>query len=544
MCPGNYDPICGIEGKTYYNTCYAQQANVSIACEGSCPCKCFNGTEYGKCSLTKPLFCYDGQLINNCSVCGCLEGKTCQSDESCKVEEKKQCSNDSNCASLICPQVIGGDKPKCDLKTATCYCGGTCGDGYCDSVEKRDGTCPADCDKCSDGTHHGECSINKPKYCDNDSLIDNCQVCGCPLGQECQGNGSCIVLKCSDDTPYNECSATKPLFCDNGQLINNCSVCGCPEGKTCQSDESCEEILEEAYFRFDYPPRPPTFIFKLTNPEKIREARDILAGRITDRIHVSGVILKEPATYNPPWSYHLDPSSIAFFEMAMEVCDAGIQAVEDHLDEVCGGLLPQCLWCPWGSTLIEEVDLSYNCSDGTPYGSCSFNKPKYCAGGQLVDNCSLCGCNFGEECGRNESCRKIPPRVGTEIRISTPSGLKTVSIEKVSENTTLIKTGNISAVTTQNVTIEEDKLYMETSAGKKQIKVLPEEAVSKATEINIVTGRELIEENGKPVYSIKGTKKVRILLIIPASMEIETKVNAENGEVISVNKPWWSLFAW
>ncbi len=113
----------------------------------------------------------------------------------------------------------------------------------------------------------------------------------------------------------------------------------------------------EAYFQFDYPPNPETFIFQLTDPDKIQEARDILSGQRPSR-HIMGTIVKAPVAYNPPWSYHLDPPSIAFFDFATELCDATIQEVEQHLNEACDGFLPGCVWCPWGSRLIAEVSVS------------------------------------------------------------------------------------------------------------------------------------------------------------------------------------------
>lgn len=219
----------------------------------------------------------------------------------------KTCLTAYDCQGIICPQVIGGDKTKCDLKTKTCYCGGICGDGYCDSIEKRDSSCPADCNRCSDGTLFGKCSLNKPKYC------------------------------------------------SNGSLVNKCSPCGCPPNFLCQADGSCKPI--EAYFKFNYPPRPETFIFKLTDPVKIQKARDIISGKITDTIHVMGKIIKKPANYNPAWGYYLDPNSISFFQTAMEICDANILYVQNHLSEACGSFLPNCIWCPWGSRLIGEVKL-------------------------------------------------------------------------------------------------------------------------------------------------------------------------------------------
>ncbi|MBB2913896.1 hypothetical protein FHS43_005205 [Streptosporangium becharense] len=111
----------------------------------------------------------------------------------------------------------------------------------------------------------------------------------------------------------------------------------------------------EAYFEFDYPPAPDRVVFKLTDPDKIREARDILSGAQSDRSHVLGRIVKRPAPYNPGWSYHLDPGSISFFAFAIEVCDASPRYVEDHLDEAGGAFLPGSIWCPWRSRLLREV---------------------------------------------------------------------------------------------------------------------------------------------------------------------------------------------
>ena len=95
----------------------------------------------------------------------------------------------------------------------------------------------------------------------------------------------------------------------------------------------------------------------LTDTARIQEARDIANGVQTGAVRVMGVVVKAPAPYNPPWSYHLDPASLRFFECAIEVCDANPRYVEEHLDEVCGSLLPQCEWCPWSSRVVEEIEM-------------------------------------------------------------------------------------------------------------------------------------------------------------------------------------------
>lgn len=97
------------------------------------------------------------------------------------------------------------------------------------------------------------------------------------------------------------------------------------------------------------------FIIMLTDASVITHARRILAGEETSRIHVQGTIIKSQASYNPEWSFHIDPASVKFFELAIEVCDASITYVEEHLKEVGGATLPNCHWCPWSSRLIREL---------------------------------------------------------------------------------------------------------------------------------------------------------------------------------------------
>ncbi|MFI5841315.1 hypothetical protein ACIA8K_16595 [Catenuloplanes sp. NPDC051500] len=109
-----------------------------------------------------------------------------------------------------------------------------------------------------------------------------------------------------------------------------------------------------AYFAFtDYSGKE--FIFKLTNDARIAEARAILNGDEQNQTHVIGRIRKVSSDYNRGWSYHLDPDTVSFFSMAIEVCDSSITYAEDHLDEAGGAFLPGLFWCPWSSKLTREV---------------------------------------------------------------------------------------------------------------------------------------------------------------------------------------------
>ena len=109
-----------------------------------------------------------------------------------------------------------------------------------------------------------------------------------------------------------------------------------------------------AFFVFDYPPATDEFVIKLKDPARIAQARRILAGE-EPPLHVLGRIVRGRVRYNRPWHFRLAPSSIEFFELAIEVCDAGIGYVEEHRRAIGTDFLPGRQWCPWGSRLLREI---------------------------------------------------------------------------------------------------------------------------------------------------------------------------------------------
>lgn len=112
---------------------------------------------------------------------------------------------------------------------------------------------------------------------------------------------------------------------------------------------------DAAYFRVSGTEPSDEFVIMLTDEAKIAEARAIVDGTETVRVHVHGIILPVAEKYNAPWSFHLDPDTIQFFEMAAEVCDAKTSYVQDHLSDVGGAFLPGGHWCPWASRVISEI---------------------------------------------------------------------------------------------------------------------------------------------------------------------------------------------
>ncbi|WP_232327477.1 BP74-related protein [Herbidospora yilanensis] len=150
-----------------------------------------------------------------------------------------------------------------------------------------------------------------------------------------------------------------------GTLVTAAPAAMAVSAGTCKSAEKAAASVTPATSKAVAPVRfqmetidQRKFVIELTDQARIDHARRILRGEEKNRVHVHGRIMKRPAAYNPGWSFHLDPTTIGFFEVAIEVCDATTQYVEDHLDEVCGAFLPGCHWCPWTSRLVSEVTTS------------------------------------------------------------------------------------------------------------------------------------------------------------------------------------------
>jgi len=95
-------------------------------------------------------------------------------------------------------------------------------------------------DTCEDKTLYNRCSLEKPYFCFNGTLVKNSTFCGCSYGYEPKENDCVKKPTCSDGSFYSECGATKPFYCYEGTLVEKASICGCPresvkEGEKCIS---------------------------------------------------------------------------------------------------------------------------------------------------------------------------------------------------------------------------------------------------------------------------------------------------------------------
>ncbi|MEM3555212.1 MAG: hypothetical protein QXF56_00600 [Candidatus Micrarchaeia archaeon] len=175
--------------------------------------------------------CESGEGCWSCPAdCSCPAGQQCLYD---KCTTKKllpngaECTSNEECSSGHCEFGYCCAAGLCCRQDSECPRGQVCVDYSC----QLPGT------KCSDGTPTGQCSNEKPKYCNNGVWVYACATCGCPEGEICRMDGLCYGLQCSDGTQQGKCSSNKPLFCSkNRELIEKCSECGCPEGFLCDRE--------------------------------------------------------------------------------------------------------------------------------------------------------------------------------------------------------------------------------------------------------------------------------------------------------------------
>ena len=79
-------------------------------------------------------------------------------------------------------------------------------------------------------------------------------------------------------------------------------------------------------------------------PELVDHAERLLAGEPIASIPLGTVVRDDPGP-NAPWSWHIDPASLEFAEITIEVCDGLPSFVED-------GTVTSDQYCPWSAQVI------------------------------------------------------------------------------------------------------------------------------------------------------------------------------------------------
>jgi len=128
-----------------------------------------------------------------------------------------------------------------------------------------------------------------------------------------------------------------------------------------------------------------------------------------------------------------------------------------------------------------------------------------------------------------------------EKNTSTIGGVE-VNIERDQNQVKMVVEG-LEIMARVELEERERKIYAKTSSGESEVKVIPSDAIDKASKISQVSSMEIEEYKGQAVYSIYGTKRARLFFIIPLTADVNQKINVEDGEVVYTKKPWWHFLA-
>ena len=186
--------------------------------------QCSDYTQWKQCNKSKQ-YCDSGNLVNNCTKCGC-------------PSDKPYC----NTSSLLC-------ETKCTDGTPFSQCNAS--KQYCDngnlkySCNKCSYTCPANKPYCMT---NGDCAVCRQNSDCPDNLACTNDICNspgtassycshpsnCPSAQPyCNQTSGICEAKCSDGTLFGRCNG-RYQYCSAGKLYNWCMSCGCPGGGTCK----------------------------------------------------------------------------------------------------------------------------------------------------------------------------------------------------------------------------------------------------------------------------------------------------------------------
>lgn len=101
-----------------------------------------------------------------------------------------------------------------------------------------------------------------------------------------------------------------------------------------------------------------------------------------------------------------------------------------------------------------------------------------------------------------------------------------------------LDTGDDELPVIQGVAVVGQLRVFNTSRGRVAAPAFIEKHVQKGERVGSIVNKT---KKGKPVLNIVKQRKTRILGIVPVEMEVETIVDAETGDLVEENKPWWSF---
>jgi len=157
--------------------------------------------------------------------------------------------------------------------------------------------------------------------------------------------------------------------------------------------------------------------------------------------------------------------------------------------------------------------------------------------------------------------------LGKTIRNNVRAGIYTsesgekIRVSEMARNKIRLQVGNVSADCECNITQEQvqnrTRLKVKLSNGRNaELKIMPNVAAERALErlrLKVCSEENncslQLKEVGKGnetklAYEVQVERHMRILGLFKTKAKVKAEVDAENGEVINVKKPWWAFLAY
>lgn len=135
--------------------------------------------------------------------------------------------------------------------------------------------------------------------------------------------------------------------------------------------------------------------------------------------------------------------------------------------------------------------------------------------------------------------------VRVSVRVQTATGEHAINVVREQNQVRIEQEGlgvNVSVSLTNQLMFQDNKMYMNITGVSKEVSIDPLQAITTAQVRNQTRAMiELYSESETPKYRIMEEKTVRLLGLIPVDISVETRINAETGNVENINKPWWSI---
>jgi hypothetical protein len=136
-------------------------------------------------------------------------------------------------------------------------------------------------------------------------------------------------------------------------------------------------------------------------------------------------------------------------------------------------------------------------------------------------------------------------RVQVMANISAGPINKSINIIMEQNRVRLMEEGSdvmVELALNNQLRLQDNQLILNASGTERNITVLPTQAMNLVRATNqTIRSIELVIEQERALYNIQEQRTVRLFGLIPIGMTVQSRVDATNNELVSVQKPWWSF---